>query len=214
MIYGAAFELKSALSYDFEQERSFIYENISQDEFIKHLCFFVSRLWQIHAFGEGNTRTTAVFIIKYLRSLGFKVNNEPFESHSWYFRNALVRANYKNVKKGICEDISYLELFFRNLLLGEKHQLRNRYMHLRFDKNLPINTENLPINMENLPINTENLPINQVQQELAYHFWLLQSRTLSIENFLVYFLTPLQGHQVFEESFLFLQELKTCRSFL
>ena len=111
-----------------------------------------SRLWQIHAFGEGNTRTTAVFIIKYLRSLGFKVNNEPFESHSWYFRNALVRANYKNVKKGIGEDISYLELFFRNLLLGEKHQLRNRYMHLRFDKNLPINTE--------------NLPINQVQQEL------------------------------------------------
>ena len=159
MIYGAAFELKSALSYDFEQERSFIYENISQDEFIKHLCFFVSRLCQIHAFGEGNTRTTAVFIIKYLRSLGFKVNNKPFESHSWYFRNALVRANYKNVKKGIGEDISYLELFFRNLLLGEKHQLRNRYMHLRFDKNLPINTENLPIN-------TENLPINQVQQEL------------------------------------------------
>ena len=159
VIYGAAFELKSALSYDFEQERSFIYENISQDEFIKHLCFFVSRLWQIHAFGEGNTRTTAVFIIKYLRSLGFKVNNKPFESHSWYFRNALVRANYKNVKKGIGEDISYLELFFRNLLLGEKHQLRNRYMHLRFDKNLPINTENLPIN-------TKNLPINQVQQEL------------------------------------------------
>ena len=166
VIYGAAFELKSALSYDFEQERSFIYENISQDEFIKHLCFFVSRLWQIHAFGEGNTRTTAVFIIKYLRSLGFKVNNKPFESHSWYFRNALVRANYKNVKKGIGEDISYLELFFRNLLLGEKHQLRNRYMHLRFDKNLPINTENLPTNTENLPINTENLPINQVQQEL------------------------------------------------
>ena len=112
MIYAAAFELKSALSYDFEQERSFIYENISQDEFIKHLCFFVSRLWQIHAFGEGNTRTTAVFIIKYLRSLGFKVNNKPFESHSWYFRNALVRANYKNVKRGIGVKTSPISNFF------------------------------------------------------------------------------------------------------
>ena len=107
-----------ALDYDFEREREFNYSNLSMDEIVRHLSSFVSRLWQIHAFGEGNTRTTAVFTIKYLRSMGFKVGNDIFAKNSWYFRNALVRANYKNVKKGIQQEPEYLEKFFRNLLMG------------------------------------------------------------------------------------------------
>ena len=87
-------------------------------------------MWQIHAFGEGNTRTTAVFIIQYLRSLGFDVDNDQFAKHSWYFRNALVRANYHNIAKGIDYSPVYLERFFRNLLLGEQWDLRNRYLHI------------------------------------------------------------------------------------
>lgn len=98
-MYGAAFELKAALDYDFDQERNFSYKNLITDEIVKHITFFVSRLWQIHAFGEGNTRTTAVFTIKYLRSLGFNVNNDIFVENSWYFRNALVRASYTTCRK-------------------------------------------------------------------------------------------------------------------
>ena len=89
---------------------------------------FVAGLWQIHPFGEGNTRTTAIFTIKYLRSLGFSVNNDMFEHYSWYFRNALVRANYRNVAKGINAEPLFLIRFFRNLLLGENNELKNRYM--------------------------------------------------------------------------------------
>ena len=95
---------------------------------------FVSGLWQIHAFGEGNTRTTAVFTIQYLRSIGFDINNDLFAKHSWYFRNALVRANYKNARLGIDYTPIYLERFFRNLLLGEQWDLRNRIIHIDWDK--------------------------------------------------------------------------------
>lgn len=123
-------DLRRAIDYDLEQERKFSYKGKSQDEMISHLTLFVSKLWQIHAFGEGNTRTTAVFTIQYLRSLGFDVNNDPFARHSWYFRNALVRANYRNVAKGIDYTPVYLERFFRNLLLGEQWDLRNRYLHI------------------------------------------------------------------------------------
>lgn len=134
VIYGAAFELKEALNYDFEQERQFSYKNLDINEIVKHITLFVSKLWQIHAFGEGNTRTTAVFIIKYLRSLGFKVTNDIFAKNSWYFRNALVRANYNNLQKGIRENPKYLEKFFRNLLLNEHNELKNRYLHIRYKK--------------------------------------------------------------------------------
>ena len=134
VMYGAAFELKVALDYDFDIERNFKYSGLSNDEIVKHISFFVSRLWQIHAFGEGNTRTTAVFTIKYLRSLGYKVDNDIFAENSWYFRNALVRANYKNLKDGIEENPVYLEHFFRNLILGENNELKNRYTHIDYDK--------------------------------------------------------------------------------
>lgn len=123
-------DLRRAIDYDLEQERAYTYKGKSPDELIKHLARFVSGLWQIHAFGEGNTRTTAVFTIQYLRSLGFDVDNEQFACHSWYFRNALVRANYRNVNKGIEYKSVYLERFFRNLLLGEQWDLRNRYLHI------------------------------------------------------------------------------------
>jgi fido (protein-threonine AMPylation protein) len=123
-------DLHRALEYDIAKEREFSYKGISQDDLIKYIARFTSDLWQIHAFGEGNTRTTAVFIIQYLRSLGFEVTNDMFAKHSWYFRNALVRANYKSAVKGIDYSPIYLERFFRNLLLGEQWDLRNRYLHI------------------------------------------------------------------------------------
>ena len=123
-------DLRRAVDYDIQQERDFSYKGISNDELVAHIANFVSGLWQIHAFGEGNTRTTAVFTIQYLRSLGFNVENDLFAKHSWYFRNALVRANYKNAIKGIDYSPVFLERFFRNLLLGEQWDLRNRYLHI------------------------------------------------------------------------------------
>lgn len=125
--YGYAFELKQAIEYDLEQERQFNYGGLSRDEIVGHIAHFVAYLWQIHAFPEGNTRTTAVFIIQYLRSLGFKVDNEMFKNHSWYFRNALVRYVYKN-NEGVMYEPKYLERFFRNLLFGEQWVLKNRYL--------------------------------------------------------------------------------------
>ena len=124
-------DLRRALDYDIELERQFSYKGLSTDEMIAHITRFVSGIWQIHAFGEGNTRTTAVFAIQYLRSIGFDINNDLFAKHSWYFRNALVRANYKNARLGIDYTPVYLERFFRNLLLGESWDLRNRYLHIQ-----------------------------------------------------------------------------------
>ena len=121
-------DLERAIDYDLQQEKAFSYRGLSETEKVNHICRFVARLWQIHPFGEGNTRTTAVFTIQYLRSIGYQVTNNMFADHSWYFRNALVRANYKNVKLDIDYDYSFLEKFFGNLLLGEKHKLKNRYM--------------------------------------------------------------------------------------
>ena len=128
--YGNARDLRETLDYDFSQEREFRYNGLTMTEVIRHLAVFVSRLWQIHVFGEGNTRTTAVFFIKYLRQLGFDADNEMFAKYSWYFRNALVRANYNDLKKGIYETTAYLEKFLRNLLLNESNELHNREMHI------------------------------------------------------------------------------------
>jgi hypothetical protein len=121
-------DLHRALDYDIQQEKAFDLAQLSMGEFVRHICKFVSSIWQIHAFGEGNTRTTAVFTIQYLRSLGFDVDNDLFAKHSWYFRNALVRANYSNYQKKITADTSFLEKFFRNLLMGENNELKNRFM--------------------------------------------------------------------------------------
>lgn len=128
VLYGRWQDLQMAIEYDLEQERQFNYSKLSKDQTIEHLAKFVAGLWQIHPFREGNTRTTAIFTIKYLRSQGFLINNELFEQHSWYFRNALVRANYRNLSKGISYELVFLVRFFRNLLLGENNLLKNRYM--------------------------------------------------------------------------------------
>lgn len=128
--YASADTISETLDYDLGQERNYNYDGKSIDEAISHLARFCANLWQIHAFGEGNTRTTAVFMIKYLKTLGFKVTNDLFATNSWYFRNALVRANYSNLQEGITETTIFLERFFRNMLLGETTPLRNREMHM------------------------------------------------------------------------------------
>ena len=130
VMYGSASELRATIEYDFSQEKEFSYKGLSMDEIIHHLAVFISRLWQIHIFGEGNTRTTAVFFIKYLRTLGFSATNDIFAENAWFFRNALVRANYTNLQKGIHETTKYLEEFLRNLLLNEKNELYNRKLHI------------------------------------------------------------------------------------
>jgi len=135
IIYGSATELEATLDYDFSQERAFSYRNLPVNAMIKHLAEFVARLWQIHIFCEGNTRTTAVFFIKYLHTLGFDVTNDIFAENAWYFRNAMVRANYNNYKKGVFATTEYLETFLRNLLLEETNPLKNRDLHIQDKEN-------------------------------------------------------------------------------
>ena len=130
--YGNAYSLRETLDYDLNLEKNFSYSGLSTDDVIKHIARFISNLWQIHIFGEGNTRTTAVFLIKYLSKLGFNVTNDIFAENSWYFRNALVRANYNNRAKNVTETTYYLELFLRNLLLNEDNILSNREMHIAY----------------------------------------------------------------------------------
>ncbi|MCX6231506.1 MAG: Fic family protein [Bacteroidetes bacterium] len=148
VLYGSARSLKATLEYDFEQEKKFSYKGLSQQEAIEHIADFISYLWQIHIFGEGNTRTTAIFLIKYLRTFGFNVNNDMFAEYSWYFRNALVRANYNNHAKNIHAANEFLLRFFENLLLGENHILKNREMHIRFVEAVidPVKANNDPVN--------------------------------------------------------------------
>ena len=133
VVYAGADTIKDTLNYDFDLEKRFDYSGLSINESIKHITDFIANMWQIHPFGEGNTRTTAVFAIKYLRSLGFKVTNTLFADNSWYFRNALVRANYADIQNGVYEDKSYLEKFFRNLILDEKNEMKNRYLLIEVD---------------------------------------------------------------------------------
>jgi len=133
VLYAGAEGLRETLEYDFEQEKKFSYKGLSQHGYIEHIALFISYLWQIHVFGEGNTRTTAVFLIKYLRKLGFKeVNNDLFAQHSWYFRNALVRANYEDLSKNIHKTDTFLVRFLSNLLLNENHTLKNREMNVEY----------------------------------------------------------------------------------
>ena len=155
VLYGSASELRATLDYDFAEEKKFSYKNLSMEEIIHHLAIFISRLWQIHVFGEGNTRTTAVFFIKYLRTLGFDVTNDIFAENAWYFRNALVRANYNDLKNGVHETTEYLELFLRNLLLDEKNELHNRTMHIsgRFAE---VDIERVKVDIESGEVDIES----------------------------------------------------------
>ena len=158
VMYGSASELRATLEYDFSQEKDFSYRGLSMDEIIHHLAVFISRLWQIHIFGEGNTRTTAVFFIKYLRTLGFSATNDIFAENAWYFRNALVRANYTNLQKGIHETTEYLEAFLRNLLLNEKNELHNRNLHISgLLNNEKVDIESEKVDIENKKVDIESL---------------------------------------------------------
>ena len=207
-------DLRRALDYDIEQERNFSYKGITNDQLVAHITKFVSGLWQIHPFGEGNTRTTAVFTIQYLRLLGFDVENDLFAKHSWYFRNALVRANYKSAKKGVDFTPVYLERFFRNLLFGEQWVLRNRYLHIHPPKewsvqpNLAVqdklgtstrttyrtSTEQVPEQACDL-LHTNNLLILDMVKKIGYEEWSIAQIMKALDlkhrpNFLEYHLNP------------------------
>lgn len=132
VIYADYQSIKDTLDYDFATEKQFSYEGLSVDASVKHLAKFASDIWQIHPFCEGNTRATAVFMIQYMKTFGFRINNDAFEKNSWYFRNALVRANYNDLQKGVHSTTKFLEKFFSNLLLGTTHELKNRYMHIDY----------------------------------------------------------------------------------
>ena len=132
VIYADFTSIRDTLDYDFATEKQFSYEGLSVEESVKHLAKFASDIWQIHPFCEGNTRATAVFMIKYMKTFGFRANNDAFQKNSWYFRNALVRANYNNLQKGIHSTTKFLEMFFGNLLLETNYELKNRYMHVDY----------------------------------------------------------------------------------
>jgi hypothetical protein len=203
--YGRWQDLRMALDYDIEQEKGFDYRCLSINEIVEHIAKFISGIWQTHPFCEGNTRTTAVFAIKYLKSIGFECNNDLFEQYSWYFRNALVRANYKNVAKGIGQDYSFLHKFFRNLLMGENHELKNRYMlvnapsewsdgtsteqapnkyrtsteQVTIKHNDLIHTENADIVKLLMAIGTQEMSVKQMMEAVA-----LKHRPTFLENYL------------------------------
>ena len=143
VIYSSFESINDTLNYDFEQEKNFSYKNASVTDAINHIVDFTSGIWQIHPFCEGNTRTTAVFIIKYLKTFGFDVNNDVFADNSWYFRNALVRANYNDLKKGIHSTDEYLRLFFDNLLLGARYELKNRFLHVDYNNSAKIDDSDI-----------------------------------------------------------------------
>lgn len=170
VMYGSASELIATLEYDFSQEKAFSYKGLSMEEIIHHLAVFISRLWQIHIFEEGNTRTTAVFFIKYLRMLGFTATNDIFAENAWYFRNALVRANYTNLQKGIYETTEYLEVFLRNLLLGERNELHNRNLHISGVLNIgkvDIGDEKVDIGDEKVDIGDEKVDIEDGKVDIG-----------------------------------------------
>lgn len=138
VLYSSYDMIAQTLDYDFREEKKTDYSSLNALQAVRHICKFISRIWQIHPFCEGNTRTTAVFAIKYLRSFGFRIDNDAFAGNSWYFRNALVRANYVNYSKNVSSNPAFLEHFFENLLLDANHNLRNREMHINY---FPIDSE-------------------------------------------------------------------------
>ena len=177
VLYGSASELSATLEYDFSEEKKFSYKNLSMEEIIHHLAIFVSRLWQIHVFGEGNTRTTAVFFIKYLKTLGFDATNDIFAENAWYFRNALVRANYNDLKNGVHKTTEYLELFLRNLLLDEQNELHNRVMHIS-GKFAKVDIESKKAYIENVEADFENQKAD-IRDKLLYFSDVISEKTIT-----------------------------------
>ena len=194
VVYGSASELRATFEYDFSQEKDFSYKGLSMDEILHHIAVFISRLWQIHIFGEGNTRTTAVFFIKYLRTLGFVATNDIFAENAWYFRNALVRANYTNLQKGIHETTEYLEVFLRNLLLNEKNELQNRNLHisgLLNNEKVDIQDTKVDIEKEKVDIEKEKVDIQDVKVDIE-SILSVKGRDFSVK-------TTVHIHRIFEK---------------
>ena len=195
VLYVSAEDLHRAIEYDLEQEKNFSYKGLSLDEVVEHIAKFVSNLWQIHPFGEGNTRTTAVFAIKYLRSIGFDVNNDLFAEHSWYFRNALVRANYRNVRKGIEPDMRFLNLFFRNLMMDEHNELKNRYMVVNLpsemvDEHTPTSPRQASDKSPTSSMEIDMLIKVLAEQQLSIKDMLAAMQLKDRENFMANYLNP------------------------
>ena len=165
---------------------------------------FISRLWQIHIFGEGNTRTTAVFFIKYLRTLGFHATNDIFAENAWYFRNAIVRANYNDFKNGIHETTEFLELFLRNLLLDENNVLSNRTMHISGKYGRKANIQDEKANIQDGKANIDkklHALTNKLSKVTINHIYTIHSQYLKKDYFTrldVEILTGLKATRAYE----------------
>ena len=148
--YGSFQDIKNTLDYDFDREKNFSYNKLTLKEKVEHIASFISGVWQIHPFGEGNTRTVAVFTIKYLRTMRLDLNNEYFEQNSKYFRDALVRANYQDLKRNISYSKEFLNNFFENLLLQGTNNLDSNYLFIQVAdiKNVGVNSKNVGVKPE------------------------------------------------------------------
>ena len=195
VFYVSAPDIRRAIEYDLEQEKVFDYTGLDINQIVSHITQFVSGLWQIHPFGEGNTRTIAVFTIQYLRSMEFNVENDLFANHSWYFRNALVRANYQNIQKGIKRESVYLERFFRNLLIGENNELRNRFMIVDAPEGIDISTPTSTPTSSDNPLQIDNENIIRLIKAIANNRFSVKEMMAAVglknrENFMEYSLYP------------------------
>jgi fido (protein-threonine AMPylation protein) len=186
VLYASADSLTATLEYDFEQERKFSYKGLNEQEIVEHIAHFISNLWQIHIFGEGNTRTTAIFLIKYLQKLGFKnVNNDLFANHSRYFRNALVRANYEDLSKGIYRTEKFLIRFLLNLMLNGNYSLKNREMHILADTvNDTVNGQIDTVNdtVFSLIVQDNKITANEISERLKMSLSTVRRKIKQLKN--------------------------------
>lgn len=181
--YGSADSIMRLLTFDFSEEKKFDYSSISAVEAIRHISRFISDIWQIHPFGEGNTRTTAVFLIKYLRSFGFVVNNESFEKHSWFFRNALVRSQYENIPKGIHRTFLPLERFMNFAVFGMPTDLRNRTLHINWKVPKPQNDVSESVKPQNDVLETSEVLVGQLtMKEMVVARLIMDDPNISIDS--------------------------------
>ena len=197
VIYADYNSIRDTLDYDFKTEKDFSYEGLSVEASVKHLAKFASDIWQIHPFCEGNTRATAVFMIKYMRTFGFRTNNDAFKENSWFFRNALVRANYNDLQNDIHSTTKYLEMFFDNLLLGTDHELKNRYMLIGYKDNeddthttTHTTTHTSSIDIQPSSDNVRRLVLAIGKEEMSVKGMMEAVGLKNRPNFLDYSLTP------------------------
>ncbi len=148
--YGNHSEILEYLAYDFEQEKNKDYTKIPKDKWAQNFSKFISNVWQIHPFAEGNTRTIATFTMKYLQKNNIYSDNSIFKENSLYFRNALVLANYGNYPKGIAPDSSYLESFFEKLIIDRNKTLKKIPENIFINKNLQANSQNTAIQVKTI----------------------------------------------------------------